>query len=86
MKDKKPFNAKEHLKERAENKTKKVQTILGVDATNMFYQIESSAGKIYWWSIQQFEKDILEGTKTFVKDNDSQFTSNGTDFSKLVLA
>lgn len=78
------INAKQHLATLAANKEKKVQTIVAVDKTGLFFQIKSSTGKLYWWSIQQFEKDIKEGTKEFISDN--EFITKGTDFSKLEVA
>lgn len=76
----------EILAQRANSKERKVQTIVGIDKTNMFFQIKSSTGKLYWWSIDQFEKDIKEGTKELVEGSDNEFITKGTDFSKLELA
>jgi len=76
----------ELLAARSAAKVKKVQTIVAVDKTGMFFQIKSSTGKLYWWSIDQFEKDIKEGTKELVEGSDNEFITKGTDFSKLEVA
>lgn len=78
------MNVQELLAQRATAKEKKLQTVTGIDKTGQFFRIKSSTGKEYWWSIQQFEKDLDEGTKVMVNEN--QFQTNGTDFSKLELA
>lgn len=76
------FNALEEGKEFIASKEKKVQTVLGKHENGTHFVIKSSTGKIYAWGIEQFMKDVEDGTKVMI--NGTQFTSSGTsvDVSK----